>query len=74
MDTEHKFSLMSILNELGFTKEVCILALHQIENGVVGIGQAVINALTMIEAQNKANQPVAPVEPVAPVVSVEPVV
>jgi hypothetical protein len=54
IDIESKFSLLSILNELGFAKEVCVLALHQLEAGASGVGQAVVNALAMIEAQQKA--------------------
>ena len=75
MDFEYKLDLLSVLREIGFEKEPCVLALHQLENGCIGVGQAVINALAMIEAQqSKVNQPVAPIEPVAPVAPVEQVV
>lgn len=74
MDLEHKFSLMSVMYELGFDKEVCVIALHQIENGCVGIGQSIINALTMIETQKKINQSAATSEPEAPAAPIEPVV
>lgn len=62
MDNSDKVDLMSILNDLGFAKEVCVLTIHNLESGVKGIGQSIMNALAMVEQLNKAAQ-VAPIAP-----------